>query len=437
MKWLIYKHTNKINGKVYIGQTCQSALSRFQNGKGYKKCPVFNNAIKKYGWENFKWEFLEENMPTKELANKRETYYINLYRSYIGFEDCNGYNMTLGGDYARFSPVWTEENIELFKQLYPIKGGNCYKDIPGATKSSVQGLAHRLQIKSNNKININWSEQEIQDLKSSSNIVEAESKISHPRSSIYRKAKELGISLDDIRKKSFSPEDIETLKQCKTLDEACRKICVKEDTKENRRAIDHKAKRLGIILENYKTKKWTEDTTLLACQAHSVKEAVELTGFCRSIVLQKKKEFGFTFLPYINSKMDKSVQVVRYATQEINTANYFIKTYNIPKCSFYKMLKNPTLTVKINGKEEHFCLLDDLKTFKPLPKKGHPAAKAVKCNYDGAEYESSYEAARQVKEKYGIRVPGEQISRCCKRKCKTAGGYHWKYVNDDIDNNKN
>lgn len=35
--WIIYKHTNKINGKSYIGQTCQEATERWKNGKGYSK----------------------------------------------------------------------------------------------------------------------------------------------------------------------------------------------------------------------------------------------------------------------------------------------------------------------------------------------------------------------------------------------------------------
>ena len=36
----VYIHTNKINGKRYIGQTCQPLERRFANGKGYKRTPV-------------------------------------------------------------------------------------------------------------------------------------------------------------------------------------------------------------------------------------------------------------------------------------------------------------------------------------------------------------------------------------------------------------
>lgn len=75
----IYKYTNKINGKVYIGQTRQSIKSRAQNGWGYKKCPYFASAIKSYGWDNFDVEVLKENL-TQEEADKYECEYIKYYK---------------------------------------------------------------------------------------------------------------------------------------------------------------------------------------------------------------------------------------------------------------------------------------------------------------------------------------------------------------------
>jgi hypothetical protein len=97
MSYLIYKHTNKLNGKSYIGQTSQKATLRWRNGTGYKESPIFYAAIQKYGFANFTHEILEENLATKELANQREQYWIAYYHTWIYDPDCNGYNSTQGG----------------------------------------------------------------------------------------------------------------------------------------------------------------------------------------------------------------------------------------------------------------------------------------------------------------------------------------------------
>ena len=94
----IYKITNNINQKVYIGQTIMAPMQRWQkhksDGKLNKPYPLYN-AMKKYGIDNFSFEVLEE-VSIEEL-NEKERYYINLYNSYINFENSNGYNATLGG----------------------------------------------------------------------------------------------------------------------------------------------------------------------------------------------------------------------------------------------------------------------------------------------------------------------------------------------------
>ena len=93
--FIIYKHTNKINNKKYIGQTSQDPERRWRtNGEGYKDSPKFYEAIKKYGWNNFEHEIIEENLNQQE-ANEREIYWIAYYDTFNNDEA--GYNMTPGG----------------------------------------------------------------------------------------------------------------------------------------------------------------------------------------------------------------------------------------------------------------------------------------------------------------------------------------------------
>lgn len=93
--YTIYKYTNSVNGKVYIGQTSKSMEERAQsNGRNYRECRRFYAAIKKYSWSSFVPEILEI-VETVEEANKREIYYIDLYNS---TDERYGYNLAFGGD---------------------------------------------------------------------------------------------------------------------------------------------------------------------------------------------------------------------------------------------------------------------------------------------------------------------------------------------------
>lgn len=85
----IYKITNKINGKVYIGQS-YDILERWERHKRTRDQCAIHKALQKYGIDNFMFEILEE-CPKDEL-DEREKYWIKYYNSYF-----TGYNMTLGG----------------------------------------------------------------------------------------------------------------------------------------------------------------------------------------------------------------------------------------------------------------------------------------------------------------------------------------------------
>ena len=94
MKYSVYLHTNKTNGKKYIGITSQKNVERrWSNGAGYKKQKRFYCAIQSYGWDGFTHEILYSGL-TKEQAEAKEEELILLHRS----NDLNfGYNIENGG----------------------------------------------------------------------------------------------------------------------------------------------------------------------------------------------------------------------------------------------------------------------------------------------------------------------------------------------------
>lgn len=93
MIWRIYKYTNVITGKSYIGQTMQNVNDRAKNGTGYRKGSPFREAIDKYGWETFEQSILRL-CTSQEEADQYEQLFIDKYNSVFP----NGYNLQSGGN---------------------------------------------------------------------------------------------------------------------------------------------------------------------------------------------------------------------------------------------------------------------------------------------------------------------------------------------------
>ena len=99
---IIYKATNHINGKIYIGQTIISLTER----QGCHKRQSFKNnspahfhrAIRKYGFNSFEWKIIDSAKSREEL-NQKEQYWISFFNSFNG---TFGYNCTKGGASIEF-----------------------------------------------------------------------------------------------------------------------------------------------------------------------------------------------------------------------------------------------------------------------------------------------------------------------------------------------
>jgi len=116
MKYTIYRITNKINNKSYIGFTRKKIEERFKehlyeshnkNSNGYNH--LLHKAIRKYGDNNFIIIELFSSCYKDYCLNEMENYFINEYRTFVGFEDCFGYNQTLGGQAVMLGKTHNDE----------------------------------------------------------------------------------------------------------------------------------------------------------------------------------------------------------------------------------------------------------------------------------------------------------------------------------------
>lgn len=125
----IYKITNQINQKIYIGKTEQrNPEKRWKEhireaNKQRSQHRALYRAINKYGIENFEFSIVEETIE----PNEREKYYIKLYDSYH-----NGYNETLGGDGTSYLELPEEDLCKYYLMVKSLKKTaqkfNCNRD---------------------------------------------------------------------------------------------------------------------------------------------------------------------------------------------------------------------------------------------------------------------------------------------------------------------
>lgn len=119
----IYKITNKINGKCYVGLTKFTIEKRFSKHKTEMKSdrvPKLYRSMRKYGFENFKIELIDTAKTIEELGEK-EIYWIAKLETVK-----NGYNILRGGfdvktdNGSAYWTIATEESIQKFKDDHQI-----------------------------------------------------------------------------------------------------------------------------------------------------------------------------------------------------------------------------------------------------------------------------------------------------------------------------
>jgi group I intron endonuclease len=122
---LIYKITNKINGKCYIGQTSGSLKHRIQQHRKSKShCTALRDALRIEGMANFDFEILRDNITDRAFANILEVSFIKQFNSKFP----NGYNLTDGG---RTGPGY-KHSLESKKLIAKVqKDGYAFRSLEG------------------------------------------------------------------------------------------------------------------------------------------------------------------------------------------------------------------------------------------------------------------------------------------------------------------
>jgi group I intron endonuclease len=128
----IYKITNKINGKIYIGQTIQTLKERWkQHKKVGSNCCYLKKAFVKHGIDNFEFKLI--CICFDEDLNKYEIQYMEKYNSMVP----NGYNLRKGGNNGKHHEETKKKISEALKDRTDIFRPNLGKIVSEETKKKI------------------------------------------------------------------------------------------------------------------------------------------------------------------------------------------------------------------------------------------------------------------------------------------------------------
>ena len=102
--YCVYAHITPSN-KIYIGMTGRNPIERWANGTAYKFNRHFENAIKKYGWDNIKHFIVKDGLTYDEACSLE----IQLIQRFNSTDPKHGYNIAKGGGPAMLGRKHSEE----------------------------------------------------------------------------------------------------------------------------------------------------------------------------------------------------------------------------------------------------------------------------------------------------------------------------------------
>ena len=390
-EYKVYVHINKINGKIYIGQTKQTLEKRYKNG--YENCRYFWNALQKYGWDNFEHIILLDNL-SGDMANIIEEALIKKYNS---TNKNIGYNLYSGG-------------------LNHTPSDECRKRMSEARRGEKHWNYGR-----------HWGD----DFKK--------------KLSEIHKGREVPIEWREKMSKSkkgkkFSEEHKKSISESKMGD---KNPMYGKHLSDKAKQLRHERRKhiLQYNLDGVFIKEWDSAEDI------SVNYNVDLSNIVRCCIGELKSCCGFiweykngdiipqTTIPYKdrikeNCMTNRYKKVYKYAidghfideyecAQEVENI-YGTKAYLIKRCCDGE-------TYVCDGfrwSYEKVDKLDDLKDTNYYKGKMIPVVQLdTDWNFIN-EWESISVAGKNT------HIDSSSISRCCKEKQKLAGGFRWKYKSD-------
>lgn len=431
-EYKIYVHINKVNGKIYIGQTKQTLEQRSSNGKAYKDCRHFWNAIQKYGWENFEHIVLIENLSLK-MANIIEEYLIKKYDS---TNRKIGYNLWLGGNNREvneetrriqrekkigYNPwkIWDEETIESIKRKNSIAKMGEKNPMYGkqlsdkAKRLRKERRLHVLQYDLNGKFVKEWDS--LEDASVEYDIAKANiskscnEPISICRGFLWRykqgdvipenikSYKEMMLELDNIRSAQFKP--------VYQYDLNGYYITSYEDFHEAEEVTGIKSYGINICcrgdLISYMGYRWSFEKH---DKIQSVEELYNYDDKCKPIIQYDKN--------MIFIKIWKSISDV---SRELD-----INKHSIIKCCKGKQ--------KTSG-GYIFRYLNECDSVSKVVNKKNIIGKQVFQYNKNIELVGTYDTAQEASEINNL--DASAISKCCRGELISCGGFFWSYIKDE------
>lgn len=112
----IYKYTNKLNGRIYIGRSTNITKRRWQHLNAPSPYSFFDQTLRAVGEDQFDFEIIEE-CPI-EILKDREKYWIKYYQCCVLDNRDKGYNLTHGGEeYQSDENPWAKLSLIQVKEI--------------------------------------------------------------------------------------------------------------------------------------------------------------------------------------------------------------------------------------------------------------------------------------------------------------------------------